>query len=113
MKHPFLMFLDHARRSTVGRTPGRVISSSKRILSDNTQQSQEADIHDADGIRIRTLRRRATTGTGERKYIHLIKILPYQKLDIKKNKKISYLFLSLYLINVMNPETEITKVDDK
>ena len=33
MEHTFLMFLDHTqRRSTVGRTPGRVINSSQRPL---------------------------------------------------------------------------------
>ena len=42
----FTRFLDHTqRRTTVGRTPERVISSSQRPLPDNTQQSQQTNIH--------------------------------------------------------------------
>jgi hypothetical protein len=38
----FKRFLDHTqRRPTVGRTPGRVISSSQRPLPDNTHHSQQ------------------------------------------------------------------------
>ena len=57
------MFLDHTqRRSTVGRTPlddGRVISSSQRPLPDNTQHSQQTNIHAPGGIRAQDLSRRA------------------------------------------------------
>ena len=38
---------------------GRMISSSQRPLSDNTQQSQQTDIHAAGGIRTHNLSRRA------------------------------------------------------
>ena len=54
------MFLDHTqRRSTVGRTSGRVISSSQRPLPDNTRHSQQTNIHAPGGIRNLDLSRRA------------------------------------------------------
>jgi hypothetical protein len=44
-------FLDHTRRVTVGRTPlERVISSSQRSLPDNTQHTQQTNIHAPGGI---------------------------------------------------------------
>jgi hypothetical protein len=57
----FVRFLDHTqRRTTVGRTPlGRVISSSQRPLPDNTQLSQQTNIHAPGGIRTHNLSRRA------------------------------------------------------
>ena len=56
----FTRFLDHTRRTTVGRTPsGRVIISSPRPLPDNTQHSQQTNIHAPGGIRTHNLDRRA------------------------------------------------------
>jgi hypothetical protein len=53
-------FLDHTqRRATVCRTPGRVISSSQRPLTDNTQPTQQANIHASSGIRTHDRSRRA------------------------------------------------------
>ena len=64
MEHPFLMFLDHTqRRSTVGRTPGRVISSSQRPLPDNTRHSQQINIHAPGEIRTHDLSGRAAWGS--------------------------------------------------
>ena len=55
----FLAFLDHTqRRTTVGRTPGRVISSSQRLLPDNTQHSRQTVIHAPGGVRTHNLSRR-------------------------------------------------------
>ena len=57
----FLRSLDHTqRRTTVGRdSSGRVISSSQRPLPDNTQHSQQTNIHASGGIRTHDLSRRA------------------------------------------------------
>jgi hypothetical protein len=45
-------FRDHTRRATVSRTPlGRVIISSQRPLPDNTQHTQQTNIHAPGGIR--------------------------------------------------------------
>ena len=56
----FLRFLDHIRRTTVGRTRlRRVISSSQRPLPDNTQHSQQTNFHVLGGIRTHDLSRRA------------------------------------------------------
>ena len=42
VEHLLLMFLDHTqRRTTVGRTPGRVVSSSQRLLPDNTRHNRQ------------------------------------------------------------------------
>jgi hypothetical protein len=67
------MFLDHTRRSTVGRTPtDELISSSQRPLSDNKQHPQETDIHApyTGGIRTRDPTKRAGSDTrlGPRHY---------------------------------------------
>ena len=60
MTSSFLRFLDYTqRRITVGRTPGRVISASQRPLPDNTQHSQQTDIHAPGGIRTHILSRRS------------------------------------------------------
>ena len=56
----FTRFLDHthdARQSV--DSSGRVISSSQRPLHDNTQHSEETEIHTLDGIRTHSLSRRA------------------------------------------------------
>jgi len=60
MSFSFFIFLDHAqRRSTVGRTPLEgVISASQRPLRDNTQHSQQTNIHAPCGIRTHNLSRR-------------------------------------------------------
>jgi hypothetical protein len=61
----YTRFLDHTRRATVGRTPlGRVISSSQRPLPDNTQHSQQKNIHVLGGIRTHDLCRRAAGFVG-------------------------------------------------
>jgi alkylated DNA nucleotide flippase Atl1 len=54
-------FLDHTqRRVTVGTTPlGRVIRSSQRPLPDNTQHTQQTNIHATGGIRTHDRSRRA------------------------------------------------------
>jgi len=55
-----LEFLDHTqRRISRYDSSGRVISSSQRPLADNTQHSQQTDIHATDGIRTHNLSRRA------------------------------------------------------
>ena len=57
----FTKFLDHTqRRTTVGRTPLDECSARrKRPLPDNTQHSQQTDIHATGGIRTHNLSRRA------------------------------------------------------
>ena len=55
----FTRFLDHTqRRTTVGMTT-RMTSSSQRPLPDNTQHSQQTDIHALCGIRTHKFSRRA------------------------------------------------------
>jgi len=59
MASSFLRLLDHTqRRITVGRTPGRVISASQISLPDNTQHSQQTDIHAPGWIRTHNFCRR-------------------------------------------------------
>ena len=66
MASSFLRFLDHTqRRATVGRTPGRVISSSQRPLPDNRQHSQQTDIHAPVGFE-------PTIPAGERPQIYVL-----------------------------------------
>ena len=56
-------FLDHIRLTTVAQdSSGRMISSSKRPLPDNTQHSQQTDIHAPGGFRTHNLSRRAAVG---------------------------------------------------
>jgi hypothetical protein len=72
-------FLDHIRDATVGRTAfGRVISSSLRTIPDNTQHTQQTNIHASDGIRNHDRSRRAAlegeaTRTGIKRNIPNIK----------------------------------------
>ena len=54
---------------------GRVISSSQRPLPDNTQHSQQKNIHAPGGIRIRDLSRRAATDLRLRPRCHWDRIL--------------------------------------
>jgi len=59
-----LLILDVSRSHTTTHhsrqdSSGRVISSSQRPLPDNTQQSQQTDIHAPGGIRTHNLSRRA------------------------------------------------------
>jgi hypothetical protein len=57
------MFLDHTqRRTTVGRTPGRAISSSQRPLPDNTRHSQQTNIHAPGGSRTNDFSKWAACG---------------------------------------------------
>jgi len=57
----FTRFLDHTQRTHHSRQDfsGRVISSSQRLLPDNTRHSQLANIHAPGGIRTNNLGRRA------------------------------------------------------
>ena len=41
------------RHIALGRTPGRVTNTTQRPLADNTQHSEEKDIHALGGIRTR------------------------------------------------------------
>jgi hypothetical protein len=60
MASSFLRFLDHTQRRTIfGRTPLDKWSSSQRPLPDNTQHSQQTNIHAPGGIRTHDLSRRA------------------------------------------------------
>ena len=77
----FLMFLDHTQqRTTVRRTPlDGVISSSQRHLPDNTQHSQQTNIHAPGAIRTHDLSRRAAAdlrlrprGHWDRQYLFII-----------------------------------------
>ena len=52
-------FRIHTQKHQVSGTPGRVISPSQRTLPDNTQHSQETDIHAPGRIRTHNPRRRA------------------------------------------------------
>jgi hypothetical protein len=67
------------------------MTSSQRPLPDNTQYSQETDIHAAGGIRTHNLSRQAATGTGgenvtSRKYsrIYNAEKLYFQALESMK-----------------------------
>ena len=67
----FLMFLDHTqRRTTVGRAPGRVISSSQRPLPDKTRHTQETDVHAPGGIRTYNLSKRVAVDLRLRPHGH-------------------------------------------
>ena len=60
MVSSFLRFLDHTHTYHTRKDSSRpVISSSQRPLPDNTQHSQETDIHVQDGIQTHYLSRRA------------------------------------------------------
>ena len=50
MDSSFLRFLDHTWRTTVGRTPLNEWSAHHRPLPDNTQHSQQTNIHAPGGI---------------------------------------------------------------
>ena len=64
-------FLDHTRRITVGRTPLDEWSARRRPLPDNTQHSQQTDIHVPGGIRTHNLSRRAVVNLRLRPHGHL------------------------------------------
>ena len=53
------MFLDHTRRTTVGRTPLDERSACRRDLYLTTYDSQQTNIHAPGGIRTHDLSRRA------------------------------------------------------
>jgi len=90
MASSFLRFLDHIqRRTTVGRTPLDVISSSQRPLPDNTQHSQQTNIRAPVGFKptISAGERpqtyaldRAATGTGFVKLIMLLNLKYHKQL---------------------------------
>ena len=64
MEHLFLMFLDHTRHTTVGRSPlGRVISSSQRPLPDNTRHSQQTNTWSAENTSTSTFIRKPEAAT--------------------------------------------------
>jgi len=68
MASSFLRFLDHIQwRITVGRTPLYEWSARcKRPLPDNTQHSQQTDIHTPGGIRAHNLSRRTAADPREK-----------------------------------------------
>jgi len=58
----FVRFLDHTPTpQSRYNSSGRVISSSQKPLPDNTQHSQQTDIHDPVGIRTHNPRKRAAS----------------------------------------------------
>ena len=65
-------FLDHTqRRTTVGRTPPDEWSARQRPLPDNTQSSQQTDIHASGGIRTHHLSMWAAADLCRRPRCHL------------------------------------------
>ena len=61
----FTRFIDHTQRHiSVSRTSRRVIRPSQSPLPNNTQHSQQTNIHAPGGIRTHNLSRRAANGTG-------------------------------------------------
>jgi hypothetical protein len=79
MASSFTRFLDHTkRRTTVGRIPlGRVISSSQRHLPDNTQHTQQTNIHATGGIQNHDRSRRAAVDLRLRPRGHLDRTLTH------------------------------------
>ena len=73
---------------------GRVISSSQRPLPDNTQHSQQTDIHAPGGIRTHNLSRRAAVDLHLRQRGHWDRHYKYDK--------ISYCYFSDILENTIN-----------
>ena len=57
--HEFFKITHNDASESVG-LPGHVISSSQRPLPDNTQHSQQTNIHDPGGIRNHEVSKRAT-----------------------------------------------------
>jgi hypothetical protein len=85
----FLNFLDHTRGTTLSRTPGRVISPIQRPLPDNTQHSQETDIHAPGGTRSHILSSPAAAdlhlsprGRWDRRYE--LSAIPYVGKDVEQ-----------------------------
>ena len=78
----FTKSLDHTQTHHIRQdSSGRVISSLQGPLPDNTQHSQETDIHSTSGIRTHTLSRRAAADPRVRPRGHwdrVIKVNPYQ-----------------------------------
>ena len=75
-------------------SPGRVISSSQRPVPNNTQHSQQTDIHAAGGIRTHDLSRRAAADLRLRPRGHWDRHLIYIYIYIYKVKFFS---LALYI----------------
>ena len=75
----FLRFLDHTHWMHHSRqdSSGRVISSSQRPLPDNTQHSQQTDIHACGGIRTHNLSRRAAADLRLRPLGHWDRLLVF------------------------------------
>jgi hypothetical protein len=66
-------FYHTQRRATIGRTPlGRAISSSQRLIPDNTQHSQPTNIHAPSEIPTHDRSRRAAVGLRLRPRDHLL-----------------------------------------
>jgi hypothetical protein len=88
----FLRLLDYAQRRT---TVGRVISSSQRPLPDNTQHSQQTNIHAPVGIRTHDLSRRAAADLRLRPRSHWSRSShPYVHLERSENR---YSKLTIYV----------------
>jgi len=90
----FVRFLDHTEwHVTVGRTPGRVISSSQRPVPDNSQQT---NIHAPGGIQTHNLGRQWAADRlrprshWDRRIVSLFRYFK-QKIIIKRVNNISYL----------------------
>jgi hypothetical protein len=85
-------FLDHTQlRATVGRTPlERVISPSQRSQPENTQHTQQTNIHATGGIRTHDRRRRAAVdlrlrsrGRWDRERLGVMKVKTYDYVILK------------------------------
>jgi hypothetical protein len=75
----FLRFLDHTQRHTaVCRTFARVINPSQRPLPDNTQHSQQTDIHTPGGIRTHIPSKRAAANLRLRQRGHWDRLDEYK-----------------------------------
>ena len=92
----FEVFISHtATRHSRQDYPGRVISPSQRPLPDNTQHSQQTNIHVPGGIRTYNLSRRAAEG------LHLDRAATGTGCEYGYNIKFYgfYVHLLVYIIN--------------
>jgi len=69
----------HWTHYTAQGSYGRVISSTQRPLSDNTQQSQKRDTHGTGGIRTRNPSKRAAADSRRRRRGYLVRIFKYYR----------------------------------
>ena len=73
--------ISRSHTTTHHSRPGRVISPSQRPLPDNTQHSQQTDIHAPGGIRTHNLSRRAAADLRLRPRGHWDRLVRYLDLD--------------------------------